>query len=53
MHGVVSLLEDTYWLSERDFNWELTVDHLALIYDTGSKQELRSRFEFGKPSLQG
>lgn len=34
-------------LSERDFNWEVTVDNVALIYDTGTKQELRSRFAFG------
>jgi len=35
-------------LAERDFNWEITVDNVALIYDTGAKQELRSRFDFGK-----
>ena len=35
-------------LAERDFNWEITVDNVALIYDTGAKQELRSRFAFGK-----
>jgi 2'-5' RNA ligase len=35
-------------LTERDFNWEITVDNVALIYDTGTKQELKSRFDFGK-----
>ena len=35
-------------LAERDFSWEITVDNVALIYDTGAKQELRSRFDFGK-----
>jgi 2'-5' RNA ligase len=35
-------------LAERDFSWEITVDYVALIYDTGTKQELRSRFAFGK-----
>jgi 2'-5' RNA ligase superfamily len=38
-------------LSDRDFNWKITVDNLALIYDTGSKQELKSRFDLKKPSL--
>jgi len=35
-------------LAERDFSWEITIDNVALIYDTGTKQELRSRFDFGK-----
>jgi len=34
-------------LAERDFNWEVTIDNVALIHDTGTKQELRSRFSFG------
>jgi len=38
---------------KRNFNWEMTIDNLALIYDTGSKQELKSRFDFNKPSLSG
>jgi len=32
-------------LSERDFNWRITVDNIALIYDTGTAQELKYRFE--------
>ena len=35
------------YLGERDFHWEIAVDNVALIYDTGTKQELRSRFDFG------
>ncbi len=35
-------------LAERDFSWEITVNNVALIYDTGTKQELRSCFAFGK-----
>ena len=38
------------YLSEHNFNWEIIVDNIALIYDIGSKQELRSHFDFGKPS---
>jgi 2'-5' RNA ligase superfamily len=34
-------------LAERAFNWEMAVDNIALIYDTGARQELRSRFAFG------
>jgi len=32
-------------LSKRSFMWELTIDNLALIYDTGRGVELRMRFE--------
>ncbi len=32
------------FLAERNFSWEITVDNIALIYDTGIKQELKSRF---------
>ena len=35
-------------LSERDFHWEVTINNLALIFDTGIRQELKSRFDFGK-----
>ncbi len=41
------------WLNERDFTWEFTVDNLAIIHDTGVRQELHScydiRNEFPKP----
>ena len=35
------------YLSDRDFYWEITVDNLDFIYDTGTEQVLRSRFDFG------
>jgi len=47
------------FLAERDFNWEITIDNMALIYDTGTKQELKSRFDItnepvpGEPSMKG
>lgn len=34
------------YLNERDFAWDITIDNIALIYDTGTKQELHSRFTF-------
>ncbi len=33
------------FLANRDFFWEITVDNLAVIYDTGTKQELKTRFD--------
>ena len=33
-------------LSKRNFNWEITINNIAFIHDTGTKQELRSRFDF-------
>ncbi|HEY6287160.1 MAG TPA: hypothetical protein VIX20_15960, partial [Ktedonobacteraceae bacterium] len=32
------------FLAERDFSWEITVNNIALIYDTGTKQEMKSHF---------
>ena len=43
-----NLLHIVRSLAERDFTWEITIDNVALIYDTGAKQELMSRFDFGK-----
>jgi 2'-5' RNA ligase len=41
------------FLAERDFSWDITVGNLALIYDTGTKQELKSRFNFtGESSVE-
>jgi 2'-5' RNA ligase len=34
-------------LSDRGFAWEIEIDNLAIIHDTGSRQELRCRFDFG------
>lgn len=33
------------FLANRDFHWEITVDNIAVIYDTGTKQELKTRFD--------
>jgi 2'-5' RNA ligase len=41
------------FLDQRDFNWEITVDNIALIYDTGTKQELKSRFEISNQAVPG
>jgi 2'-5' RNA ligase len=42
------------WLAERAFNWEITINNLALIYDTGTKQELKARFDISnQPILSG
>ena len=47
------------FLAERDFSWEITVNNIALIYDTGIKQELKSRFDItnepvpGESSMEG
>ena len=34
------------WLADRSFNWEIKINNLALIHDTGDAQELRFRFEW-------
>jgi 2'-5' RNA ligase len=41
------------FLAERDFNWEINVNNLALIYDTGTKQELKSRFDITNEPIPG
>lgn len=47
------------FLAERNFTWEITVNNIALIYDTGIKQELKSRFDIinepvpGDSSMEG
>jgi hypothetical protein len=33
------------WLNEHDFNWETTVNNIAFIQDTGTKQVLKARFD--------
>jgi 2'-5' RNA ligase len=33
-------------LSARNFHWEITVNNLAIIYDTGREQGVRCRFNF-------
>ena len=34
------------WLSTRSFSWEVPVNNLSLIHDTGTGQELRYCFEW-------
>jgi len=34
-------------LSGGEFAWEVEIDNLAFIHDTGSRQELLARFDFG------
>lgn len=34
-------------LAERRFHWEVNVNNLSLIYDTGEQQGLRARYDFG------
>jgi 2'-5' RNA ligase len=34
-------------LSARNFHWELTVNNITMIYDTGREQGLSCRFNFG------
>src|SRR5260370_39108121 len=47
------LLQMIPLLAERDFNWEITVNNIALIYDTGTKQELKSRFDITDEPVPG
>ena|SRR5215216_5266222 len=35
------------WLSGREYIWEIAVGNFALIYDNGTKQEVRLRFDLG------
>ncbi len=41
------------FLANRDFKWEITIDNIAVIYDTGTKQELKSRFEISNHPVPG
>ena len=41
------------FLAERDFNWQITVNNIALIYHTGTKQELKSRFDITNEPVPG
>ena len=40
------LAEIVRLLSRRNFHWEITVNNLAVIYDTGREQGVRCRFNF-------
>jgi 2'-5' RNA ligase len=48
-----NLSEIIHFLAERDFNWEITVNNIALIYDTGTKQEMKSRFDITNEPVPG
>ena len=37
-------------LAARSFDWEITLDHLALIYDHGDGQIVQTRYPFGHPA---
>lgn len=41
------------YLVNRVFNWEITINNIALIYDTGTKQELKSRFDITNEPVPG
>jgi 2'-5' RNA ligase len=41
------------WLNERDFNWEITVNNIAFIQDTGTEQVLKARFEITNEPVPG
>jgi 2'-5' RNA ligase len=36
-------------LFTRELVWEMRIDNLAIIWDTGTQQELRSQFSFSQP----
>ncbi|HLJ35402.1 MAG TPA: 2'-5' RNA ligase family protein [Ktedonobacteraceae bacterium] len=36
------------FLSERNFNWDIPINNIAFIHDDGTRQVLRSRFDFRK-----
>jgi 2'-5' RNA ligase len=38
------LADITRYLGGKDFSWQVNIDNLALIYDTGTKQELKHKF---------
>jgi 2'-5' RNA ligase len=41
------------WLNERDFTWEITVNNIAFIQDTGTEQVLKARFEITNEPVPG
>jgi hypothetical protein len=36
-------------LFTRELVWQMRIDNLAIIWDTGTQQELRSQFSFEQP----
>ncbi|HEX6479147.1 MAG TPA: 2'-5' RNA ligase family protein [Ktedonobacteraceae bacterium] len=41
------------WLNGRDFNWEITVNNITFIQDTGTEQVLKARFEIRNEPVPG
>lgn len=37
-----------HYLSGRNFHWQISINNLAFIHDTGTRQELIYRFNFGQ-----
>ena len=37
-------------LAARSFDWEIAVDHLAVIYDRGAGQIVQTRYPFVQPA---
>lgn len=42
----VTAAQAVRFLMARDLYWDIIIDNVALIYDTGARQELRLRFDF-------
>lgn len=41
------------WLNERDSTWEITINNIAFIHDTGAEQVLKARFEIRNEPVPG
>jgi 2'-5' RNA ligase len=41
------------WLNERDFSWEITINNIAFVQDTGTEQVLKARFEIKNEPVPG
>ena len=41
------------WLNEQDFNWEITINNIAYIQDTGTEQVLKARFDIQNEPVSG
>jgi 2'-5' RNA ligase len=37
-------------LDARTYDWDIAIDNLAIVYDTGARQAIRSRYTFAAPS---
>jgi 2'-5' RNA ligase len=41
------------FLAKRDFDWEISVNNLAFIHDSGTKQEMKARFDITNEPIPG